>query len=68
MYQKVDFFGELAQIVYKNGWKAKNVKHLIDRIKYALKKVDPKGVQSACTAISSKLRIVADKGPFAKVH
>jgi hypothetical protein len=34
-----DFFGYLSSLVYANGWKAKDVNQLKNRIKYCLKKL-----------------------------
>jgi hypothetical protein len=63
-----DFFGELAQAVYRGGWRAKTIPQLKNRIKYCLRKMDTKGVQRACDKIPTKLRHVADHGPFSKIH
>lgn len=63
-----DFFGELSYLVYKKGWKAKNIKQLKTRIRKCLKNMDTSGVQEACRRISSKLRKVTDYGPFICNH
>ena len=63
-----DFFGVLSQIVYKNCWSAENISQLKNRIRYSLKKVDPKVVQSMIQGIRTKLRKCADNGPYALVH
>lgn len=63
-----DFFGELSSLVYKKGWKANSIKQLKTRIKKCLKKMDTTGVQRACLKIKTKLRSVADKGPFVQCH
>ena len=63
-----DFFGQLSEKVYKNNWKAKNIQQLQRRIRKCLKEIDTSGVQKACSSISTKLRTVADKGPFAICH
>ena len=59
-----DFFGELSSLVYKKRWKAKSIKQLKGRIKKCLKTMDTIGVQQACTRIRTKLRSVADNGPY----
>lgn len=63
-----DFFGQLAQMVYKGNWKADNVSKLINRIKFCLRKMDMSGVQRACQHIRKNLRTVSEKGPFSRVH
>ena len=63
-----DFFGQLAQMVYKENWKAKNVKQLQNRIRNCLRKIDVSGVQGSCDHIRKNLRIVYQNGPFSRVH
>lgn len=63
-----DFFGQLSSLVYKKGWKANSIKQLKTRIKKCLKEVDTTGVQRACSNIRTKLRAVADHGPFDQNH
>jgi hypothetical protein len=40
-----NLWGILKQQVYKNNWRAKNVKQLYQRIQYCLKNIDMKLVQ-----------------------
>lgn len=63
-----DFFGQLRSVIYRNGWKAENTKQLTRRIKKCLKEIDTTGVQSNCGRIFSKLRNVADHGPYSEIH
>lgn len=63
-----DFFGQLSALVYQHGWKANSIKQLKTRIKKCLKEVDTTGVQRACSNIRTKLRAVADHGPFDQNH
>ncbi len=63
-----DFFGELSSLVYSKGWKAKSIKQLKTRIRKCLKEMNTTGVQRACSKIRTKLRAVADKGPFDQNH
>lgn len=63
-----DFFGQLAQMVYRENWKAENVKQLQNRIRNCLRKIDVSGVQRACRHIRKNLRIVFEKGPYERNH
>lgn len=63
-----DFFGQLSSLVYSKGWKAKSIKQLKTRMKKCLKEIDTTGVQRACSMIRTKLRSVADKGPYVQNH
>lgn len=63
-----DFFGILKSLVYKNNWRAKNFEQLKKRIRLCLKKIDTKSIQEACRGIRTKLRLVADHGPYSVVH
>lgn len=50
-----DFWGYLKGLVYKNGWNAKNVDALTNRIKYCLKKVDPQAIQALGSSTFARL-------------
>lgn len=63
-----DFFGYLAQMVYKDGWQAKNLNVLKNRIRNCIKKIDMNIVQKQLSTISRKLRKCADNGPYSMVH
>lgn len=63
-----DFFGYLSSMVYKNNWRAKNLKQLINRIKRCIRHVDIKAVQRSCSNIMTLLRRTADNGPYSNVH
>lgn len=63
-----DFFGQLSSLVYNKGWKAESIKQLKTRIRKCLKEMDTTGVQRACSKIRTKLRAVADNGPFDQNH
>jgi len=59
-----NFFGYLDSLVYKGGWKAKNLPQLQRRVKYCLKKVDKTIVQKMMTKVRTLLRTTADHGPY----
>ena len=63
-----DFFGSLSNLVYENGWAAKNMEQLKRRIRFCLKKMDQSAVQKSFEGIKKKLRNVYEHGPFEVVH
>lgn len=63
-----DLFGKLASEVYKNNWKASNLRELKNRIRLCLRKMDMTGVQRSCKGIRTSLRRVAEHGPFYENH
>lgn len=63
-----DFFGYLSALVYENGWHAKSIKQLKRKIKTCIKKMNTSGIQRACSSIRTKLRKVADYGPYVANH
>lgn len=63
-----DYFGQLDTLVYKNGWRAKDLDELEHRIRFCIGKVNKETVQASCASIKTKLRKCADHGPYALVH
>ncbi len=63
-----DFFGHLASIVYKNGWRAQNIEELEKKIKKSLTKIDKNAVQKHFSDIRTMLRKCADNGPYSQIH
>ena len=63
-----DFFGQLAQEVYKKGWIAKDLKQLRRRILACIRNVDFSAVQAKCNHIRKQLRTCYVKGPYACLH
>ena len=59
------FFGELSSLVCL---RARNMKQLMTRIRKCLKKMNRNGVQKACATVKTKLRNVADHGPYFVNH
>jgi hypothetical protein len=63
-----DYFGQLDTLVYKDGWRAKDLDELENRIRLCIRKVNKEAVQASCASIKTKLRKCADHGPYALVH
>lgn len=63
-----DLWGYLVDIVYANGWHAKDVKQLQRRIRWAMKQLDLESVRRSFSEIRSKLRVVYRDGPYAANH
>jgi len=57
-----DFWGVLKQNVYEKDWSAKNIKQLKERIRYCLKKIDPKLVQDLARTVHKRLDTVRRYG------
>ncbi|CAF1652716.1 unnamed protein product [Adineta ricciae] len=57
------FWSILEQMVYSDGWEAKNIDQLKRRIK-KVKEVDIKIVQTMFMDIPKQLRRIADRGPY----
>ncbi|CAF3358579.1 unnamed protein product [Rotaria socialis] len=55
----------LEEKVYGDGWEAKTIDQLKQRIQQQLKRIDMKSVQAIFSSIRKQLRKIADKGPFA---
>jgi transposase len=58
------FWALLEQMVYSNGWQAKNVQDLSTRIKRCIKNFDKNLCASLMKGLRSKVRILAREGPF----
>ena len=54
----------LSDKVYEGGWTANSSKQLIRRIKACIKKIDLNILQTLIDPIRTKLRKIADKGPY----
>jgi len=54
----------LKNMVYDQGWEAKNIDQLKRRIAQKMKKIDIKVVQSMFSDIRKQLRKIADHGPY----
>ena len=54
----------LKNMVYDQGWQAKNIDHLKRRIQQKIKEIDINVVQSMFSGIRKQLRKVADHGPY----
>ena len=63
-----DFFGQLAQEVYKNGLVASNVNQLKRRILRCLRNVDFSAVHQKCVTVRRILRSCYENGPNACLH
>ena len=62
-----DFWGMVSQEVYKGGWHAQNLEQLEKRIRRKLKEFNVKNLQGMFEGIRSKLRKIADEGPYSIV-
>ncbi|CAF1933346.1 unnamed protein product [Rotaria magnacalcarata] len=54
----------LTNMVYDQGWEAKNIDHLKQRIQEKIKEIDLNVVQSMFSDIRKQLRKIADHGPY----
>lgn len=63
-----DFFGLLTNVVYRNGWKADNLKQLQNRIRLCLRKFDMNIVKNTMLTVKKRLRKCALLGPLAVAH
>ena len=63
-----DFFGILKANVYKNGWSAKNIRQLQNRIRLCLRKIDPQVVQRTMESVKKRLRNCGLKGVYSVCH
>ncbi len=54
----------LKNIVYDQGWEAKNIDQLQRRIRTKMKEIDMKVVQTMFSDIRKQLRKIADHGPY----
>jgi len=61
-----NFWGDLAQKVYDNGWEAKTEHQLKLRIRKKLSEFDSAYLQRLLKAVKAKLRNIADNGVFAE--
>ncbi|XP_065662805.1 uncharacterized protein LOC136085428 [Hydra vulgaris] len=59
-----NFWGHLAQKVYKGDWQASTEHVLIDCIKLKLQEIDLNFLQSHMKGVRAKLRSIADGGVF----
>jgi transposase len=63
-----DFFADLTQIVYANGWKAENIPQLRRRVQNCIKKLDLNVVKKTVQSVYKRLRKCGQSGPMAVVH
>lgn len=61
-----DFWAYLKQLVYKDGWGAKNIDQLINRIRYCLKKIDHSVVQKLAASTLKRIDSVRRFGVIEK--
>ncbi|CAF1307370.1 unnamed protein product [Adineta ricciae] len=54
----------LKNMVYDQGWEAKNIGHLKRRIQQKMKEIDIEVVQTMFSGIRKQLRKIADYGPY----
>ena len=59
-----NFWGCLAQKVYKGGWEATTEEQLMRRIETKIKEFDADFCQSLMSGVRTKLRKIADEGTF----
>ncbi len=59
-----DLWAILSQKVYEKGWKAKTTSQLKRRIRSCIKKIDLNPIQAMFERIRTKLRKIADYGPY----
>ena len=57
-----DFWGNLKQMVYDKGWKAKNLKQLEQKIKLVFRNIDISLVQSHCETVRRRLDTIRRRG------
>ena len=62
-----NFWGCLSEMVYKDGWQAKTVDQLANRIRAKLREIDPSFLQSIMKGVKTKLRKIADEGVFSPI-
>lgn len=63
-----DLWGTLTDLVYENGWAAKDLKQLKRRVKSCVKKLDLESVRRSFQSIRRQLRKVYTSGPMAAQH
>jgi transposase len=59
-----NFWANLKSVVYEDGWEAATIPQLKRRIKKCLKKMDLSIIQQDISHVPTKLRRVADHGPY----
>lgn len=63
-----DFFGYLAGIIYRGGWRAENTDQLQKRIRWAIRQVDMNVIRKMMSRVAQRLRTVSRQGVFAMAH
>jgi hypothetical protein len=51
-------------MVYDQGWEAKNIDHLKQRIQQKMNEIDIEVVQTMFSGIRKQLKKIADHGPY----